>query len=80
MRAHNAKQFVSISINVISRLNRLEIYSFIYFHIVSISNDNEWEFFGKKKKTKQNEREKRMATKKKKKVTPNFEKRLLRLI
>lgn len=52
MRAHNAKQFVSISINVISRLNRLEIYSFIYFHIVSISNDNEWEFFGKKKKNK----------------------------
>lgn len=30
MRAHNAEQFVSISINVISRYISKNIYSFIY--------------------------------------------------
>lgn len=52
MRAHNAKQFVSISINVISRYIAKEIYIalFISYCISNISNDNEWEFFGGKKK------------------------------
>lgn len=55
MRAHNAEQFVSISINVISRYISKNIYMytvlFISYRISNVSF-NEWDEFFEEGKTK----------------------------